>query len=93
MSISKNEHVKCSRCGKVSTLGQWNDLTYSRCVNREMRRAFTPLTEEKAFTRSADSFYECPECHEWNRGNHLSIVDTENSELLKLGGESFMKRI
>lgn len=88
--ISRNEKISCGWCGKVSTLGEWNDLTYSRCTNREMKRAFTQLTNEKAFLRKSDTFYECPECHKWSRGSQLSIVDTNDEKLLKLGGESTM---
>jgi hypothetical protein len=88
--INRHEHVKCDWCGKKSELGEWNDLTYSRCRNREMKRAFTQLTEERAFFKKSDTFYECPVCHKWSRGCQLRIVDTDNPKLLRLGGESRM---
>lgn len=86
--ISRDEMVECSWCGEKATLGEWNDLTYSKCTNREMKRAFTPLTSEKAFLRKSDTFYLCPKCNAWSRGCNLSIVDTDDKKLLSLGGGS-----
>jgi len=88
--IERNEKVKCGWCNERSTLGEWNDLTYSKCTNREMKRAFTQLTNEKAFLRKSDTFYICPKCFKWSRGSQLSIVDTKDKRLLSLGGESTM---
>ena len=85
--IKRSEHVRCGWCGKISTLGEWNDLTYSKCTNREMKRAFTLLSEERAFLRKSDTFYMCPKCEKWSRGSQLSIVDTEDKKLLRLGRE------
>jgi hypothetical protein len=75
---------------KTSSLGEWNDLTYSKCTNREMKRAFTQLTSEKAFLRKSDTFYLCPKCEKWSRGSQLSIVDTTDPKLLRLGRELTM---
>lgn len=88
--IKRSEHVRCGWCLKVHKLGEWNDLTYSKCSNREMKRAFTPLTNEKAFLKRSDTFYICPECKKWSRGSQLVIVDTDDPKLLKLGGEPVM---
>ena len=85
--ISREEDIRCPWCNKVSKLGIWNDLTYGKCTNREMRRAFTSLTEEKAFLRKSDTYYICPLCNKWCRGSQLSIVNTDNARLLGLGGE------
>ena len=86
--IDRNEHVRCSWCYGVSPLGDWTDLTYSQCTNREMKRAFTPLMQEKAFMRKSDTYYMCPKCGKWSRGSQLRIVDTEDQRLLKLGGDT-----
>lgn len=91
MSIGKQEKVLCGWCYKTSTLGEWDDLTYSKCTNREMKRAYTRLTEEKAFLRKSDTFYVCPVCGKWSRGSQLKIVDTNDKRLLKLGGEQVVK--
>lgn len=85
--INRTEDIKCPRCNKESKLGEWNDITYKRCTNREMRRAFTQLTEERAFLRKSDTFYLCPKCKVWSRGSQLKIVNTTNEKLLRLGGE------
>lgn len=85
--ISREEDIKCPWCRAVNKLGVWNDLTYSKCVNREMKRAFTKLMEEKAFLTKTDTYYICPSCNKWSRGSQLSIVNTDNPKLLKLGGE------
>lgn len=87
MSISRKEQILCSWCYKTSELGEWNDLTYSMCVNREMKRAFTQLSEERAFLRKSDTFYMCPVCKKWSRGCKLKIVNTTDKRLLRLGGE------
>ena len=91
--LSRNLDVKCSWCGKVSALGVWNDNTYARCTNREMKRAFIPLTEKRAFLRKSDSFYVCPCCDKWSRGSQLRVVHTDDPALLKLGGESVMTAV
>ena len=93
MSISRAEDVRCPRCNEISKLGDWNDTTYKRCTNREMRRAFTQLSEERAFLRKSDTFYMCPRCKSWSRGCQLKIVNTTNEKLLKLGGESIFTSI
>ena len=83
-------HIRCGWCGDVSDLKEWNDLTYSKCVNREMKRAFTPLMTERAFNSKSDTFYLCPQCEKWSRGCQLSIVDTDDTKLLRLGGKPVM---
>lgn len=88
--INRSEHVRCGWCMRTSALGEWNDLTYSKCTNREMKRAFTQLTQEKAFMRKSDTFYICPKCNKWSRGSQLAIVDTTNEKLLRLGREPIM---
>lgn len=90
MALDRKLDVVCGWCGKKSHLGTWNDLTYSRCTNREMKRAFTPLTERKAFLRKSDTFYVCPLCGKWSRGSQLRITNTNDKSLLSLGGESVM---
>ena len=93
MKIDRNEKVLCSWCGKISTLGEWNDTSFSQCKNREMRRTFIQLTEDKAFYRKSDTFYMCPKCGRWSRGSQLKIVGTTNPYLKKLGGESIINII
>lgn len=85
--INKQEKIQCGWCGEKATLEEWDNLTYSQCTNREMRRAYTSLTNEKAFLTKTDTYYECPNCHKWSRGNQLSFVDTEDPKLLRLGGK------
>ena len=91
--LSRTLDVKCTWCGKASTLGEWNDLTYSKCTNREMKRAFTALTSKKAFLRASDTFYICPHCNRWSRGSQLSIVNTDDPKLKRLGNESVVKSV
>lgn len=88
MKIDRKEHVQCGWCFKESTLGEWNDFTFSKCVNREMKRDFTPLNDSKAFFRKSNTYYQCPKCEMWCRGSQLKIVNTDNEYLKKLGGES-----
>jgi hypothetical protein len=93
MSIGRDNQVKCGWCFNKHKLEEWNDLTYEKCTNREMKRAFTNLSEERAFLKSSNTFYLCPSCGKWNRGSQLSIVDTNDKRLLRLGGESVIKSI
>ena len=93
MKIDKKEKIRCGWCLKESTLGEWNDLTYSKCTNREMKRDFTQLTDSKAFLRKSDTFYLCPKCNKWSRGCQLKIVDSDNPALNRLGGESMFKTV
>ena len=58
-----------------------------------MKRAFTKLTNEKAFLRKSDTFYICPKCAKWSRGSQLRIVDSDNPKLKKLGGEPAIGKI
>lgn len=93
MKISRNEKVRCAWCFKDSSLGEWNDLTFNRCTNREMKRDFTQLSDSKAFLHKSNTFYLCPKCNTWSRGSQLKIVDTDNEALKRLGGESVTNHI
>jgi len=89
--LDGNLIVRCGWCGEGNKLIEWNDLTFSKCVNREMKRAFTPLTDKKAFSEKSNTFYLCPKCNKWSRGSQLSI-DTDDAELRKLGGKSIITK-
>lgn len=89
--LNKDTKVKCGWCDKISTVEEWNDYTFSQCISREMRRAFTPLFKRKAFRRDSNTFYRCPKCDTWSRGSQLFIVDFDNSELSELGGEPIIR--
>lgn len=79
----------CQHCSKVSTLGSWNDKTYSQCTEREMRKTFRPLMAESSFKRESDVYYMCPICKKWSRGSQLVIV-SDDPKLKALGGESII---
>lgn len=89
--LSRNLDIRCQRCGGISSLGSWNDETYSLCVTREMRRTFTELTKERAFKRESDTFYKCPICGQLSRGSQL-IIESDDIKLRKLGRESIITR-
>lgn len=91
--ISRKERVRCPMCGAASSLGEWNDLTYEACTNREMRRAFMELKNPAAFKESSNKFYRCPKCLKWSSGCSLRIIDTEDSFLKSLGGKLNLKII
>ena len=74
---NNNSQIRCTWCGKKSSLKQWDDLTYSQCTNREMKRAYTKLTDKKAFLYKSDTFYMCPKCKKWSRGSNLKILENE----------------
>lgn len=89
--LSNELHIKCQHCGKKSNLIDWDNLTYSKCTNREMKRAYKHLNDRKSFNRKADTFYMCPECKRWSRGSQLSIEDTDDLSLKSLGRESIIE--
>lgn len=89
--IDKNVRIKCPWCYKDSMLYEWNDLSFTFCVNREMKRLFTKLNDKKAFRKKNPSYYICPKCKNWSKGSQLKIVGTDDKELSKLGGEPLVK--
>lgn len=88
--LNNDLDIRCPRCGKLAKLKTWNELTYSMCSTREMKRAYTQLYEKKAFKQESNAFYICPNCNQWSRGSQLKIVNTDDKELLKLGGRSIL---
>ena len=89
--ISPDVDVMCPWCGVTSKLGDWNKLTFSRCINREMKRSYTDLYKKKAFLSTTPAYYLCPNCGMWPKGSQLKIVNTDDPELKKLGGEPIIK--
>ena len=85
--INTTEMIQCPWCINKTSLGEWDANTFKQCVTREMRRSYINLTKNRAFERRSDTFYLCPICGKWSRGCQLKIVDTDNEELKKLGGE------
>lgn len=88
VTLDNNLDVQCPLCGTSNKLKIWDDDTYGKCTNREMKRAYTHLNNSKAFKRNSDTFYICRNCKKWSRGSQLSIVNTEDKFLRSLGGES-----
>lgn len=84
MKIEDTEKIKCPRCGKNSSLLEWDAYTFEQCTSREMRRAFLHLNSSKAFEAKSDTFYICPTCKQWSRGSQL-IIDSKDPMLSKLG--------
>lgn len=89
--LDDNLRIKCPWCYRDSSLIDWNDLSFSFCVNRDMKRAFTKLNNTKAFKHKKPNYYICPKCKNWSKGSQLRVTGTDDVELLKLGGESLVK--
>lgn len=89
--IGKKERVLCGWCGRDSSAEEWNNLTYSCCTNREMKRSYLEIYKEKAFGRRDPKFYKCPKCGTWSQGSQLRIVNTKDERLLRLGGDPVYK--
>lgn len=62
---------KCPSCGKTSFAEYWNDMTLSKCQNRQQRRAYVPIENETG----KKLWYVCPECaaNHWKR--HIKIAE------------------
>lgn len=82
--------VMCPWCRVVSKLSVWDDVTFSECINREMKRSYMSLRDTNAWKHGSNHFYKCPSCEQWSRGSKLKIVHTEDKELEALGGESLL---
>lgn len=76
--------VRCPVCERNSLLREWDELSYSKCTSREMRRAYKHLTDEKVFSKKVDIFFICPKCSNWSKGNQLAI-QSEDPKLKRLG--------
>ena len=85
--LDENLEVKCGWCMGIHSIKEWNDLTYSYCTRREMRRLYTPLTNIKAFSKNNEVYYCCPTCSKWSRGNQLRVM---GDEYKGIGGEPVM---
>lgn len=79
-------NIKCQWCGVYSTIDEANELTYSKCINREMKRAYTDLHKKKAFLRDTQAYYVCPNCGRWFKGSQW-VIESDDPEISKLGGE------
>ena len=91
--IDKNIDIECGWCQQASRAEEWEENTYKECITREMRRAYTSIYKEKAFKRKTEAFYKCPKCNKWIRGSKLKIVNTEDENLTKLGGEPIFEEV
>lgn len=88
--LSRQLDVKCQWCSNLSKLGEWNDNSYKSCTNREMKRAFTDLTNKDAFNKNKDVYYKCPVCSKWSRGSQLILEYDNGDKHIKLGGQSII---
>ncbi len=89
--ISKTSLVRCPWCEKENTVEKWNDGTFAQCTNREMKRDFMPMTNEKAFKKNSVSFYVCPNCGKWTRGSQLLLIRGQNNSNNELSAEPLIK--
>lgn len=88
--ISNEERLECGWCGETHTLGDWDKVTFEGCRSREMKRAFTTLRKEKAYSKGNASYYKCPGCESWCRGNQLIF---KNPVYKKLGGQPILEQV
>ena len=89
--IENKTIVKCQWCQADHTAEEWNDITLGECKSREMRRAFKAIFDVKVFGKNSKSFYKCPSCGMWSRGNQLIPLGEDGKKLPGLGGSPVMK--
>ncbi len=65
--------IVCPRCKKGSRLIEWDSITHSACVTREMRRAYITLEDDRAYNKGTKNMYKCPKCAEFSRGSLLRV--------------------
>jgi len=92
--ISKDADIKCGWCSHVDKAENWNNNSKAACVSREMRRAYRDIYNEKVFDRhKKPAYYKCPKCSTWSKGSQLRIVNSDNPEHRRLGGEPVIKSV
>ena len=89
MALSKELEIVCGWCYSKSKLSEWDNKTFEQCTNREMKRAYVSLTNEKVFKKGSEKYYICPKCGKWLLGENLTIADSKEHE--DLGGELVVK--
>ena len=72
-TLPESERVICPWCDKDSSLKEWDDTTFSECISREQKRAFKHLTDPRVWKSTSESFFKCPLCGQWVRGNKLRL--------------------
>lgn len=88
--IGKEEILECGWCGEKSSLEEWDSLTYAGCRSREMKRSFTSLQKESAYSKGNASYYQCPKCENWSRGNQVVF---QNPKYKRLAGQPIIESV
>ena len=91
--LDSNLDVKCPWCLRDSKLKDWDDHTYAQCTNRDMKRSFMHLNSDKTWLDSSDAYFKCPLCKQWTKSTKLSIINTDDEFLKKLGGKPLLEVI
>ena len=86
--IQQDEQITCGWCGKSSTSKEWTDATWNACFNRQQKRAFKPLDDEKLFKQTQKVYYLCPKCKVWGRADQEIYIDQNGK---KHGGKPVIK--
>ena len=86
IQIKGTDKVRCQWCNTDTAAKEWNDITYSECITREMKRAFKPIFDIKVWGKGSDHFYKCPKCGMWSKGNQLLLIRPDGSVQRGLGG-------
>jgi hypothetical protein len=89
--IDSNAMVRCPWCLESNTLKEWDNNSYAECLNRETKRAYKHLENPSVWGKNSKSFYKCPKCSQWSRGNKLELVDTSGNAVAGLGGEPLIE--
>ena len=78
--------IECQWCGEIHTAEEWSEYSLAQCSNRQMRRDFKPLEDVSIYNKKSDVYYKCKSCGNWSGGWQLTIANTEDEELRRLGG-------
>lgn len=78
--------IRCPWCGKSKTLKEWDDLTFSKCTTREMKRSFRSLAKEGTWLKNSNKYFLCGDCDRWLKASQL-ILESDKPEHKKIGGE------
>ena len=84
--IGDKSLVRCPWCDIDTEAKKWNDLTFSYCTSREMKREFRDIYDKQVWGKGSDHFYICPACKNWSRGNQLRLVNKLGDIIEGLGG-------
>lgn len=91
--IPADAEIECPWCNKRAEATHWNNNTKASCLTREQRRAFKEIYDPKQWKSTTKSYYKCPNCGQWIKGNSLRLEIEISGEMRKIGYAPIMRLV